>query len=207
LLGSGGHQAEVPRGWLSWYHFGPWVSKDHVLQNSARLVEGAWKHLGHKLIQIDDGWQVAYGDWFENEKFQPGLRHLSAELASRGQITGVWTAPFLVSASADLATNAPENWFVRDPVSGRRAVDPRHVVFGPMHILDAGNPEVQAPLETTFSRLRAAGIGYFKIDFLYAGAYAGTAALRSGVEAIRAGRRRGLPTGMWRPAAADGGAG
>lgn len=187
LAGEGRPKLAVPRGWLSWYHFGPWVSREHVLANSTRLMNGPWNELGHSLVQIDDGWQAAYGDWVENEKFQPGLKGLAAELSTRGQNTGVWTAPFLVAETSQLAATAPDSWFVLDPATGLRTIDSRHVAFGPMQVLNGANPEVQEHLARTFGRLRAAGIAYFKIDFLYAGAYGGTAALRRGVEAIRRG--------------------
>jgi len=56
-----------------------------------------------------------------------------------------------------------------------------------MYILDARHPGVRKHLRHTFARLRADGVEYFKIDFLYAGAYAGTAALWAGLQAIRRG--------------------
>ena len=177
----------VPRGWLSWYHYGPWISAAEVLENSAVLSHDRLRGLGYKVIVVDDGWQMAVGDWSPNTKFPGGLPALAVELAARDQRLGVWTAPFLVSASADLATQAPADWFVFDPATGERAVDPVHVVFGPMYVLDARNPAVRKHLTSTFARLRAEGVEYFKIDFLYAGAYAGTAALRAGLRAIRRG--------------------
>jgi alpha-galactosidase len=56
-------------------------------------------------------------------------------------------------------------------------------------MLDASRPAVQAYLRDLFAGFYDAGIRYFKIDFLYAGACAGLAALRAGVEAIREGAR------------------
>jgi alpha-galactosidase len=158
-----------------------------VISNSEVVASAEWAQLGYRLIQIDDGWQHAYGDWRPNTKFGSGMKQLSDELAKRGQTTGVWTAPFLVSASSDLAESAPDDWFLRHPVTGSREVDHRHQVFGPMYVLDARKAAVRRHLEETFAGLRTAGIRYFKLDFLYAGAYAGLAALRAGVEAIRRG--------------------
>jgi len=160
-----------------------------VLANAGLLASGGYSQLGYRLIQVDDGWQQAYGDWEPNTKFPGGLGSVAEELAANGQTVGVWTAPFLVSASADLARKAPDDWFVGDPATGERGVDPRHTVFGPMYALDARRPEVQQHLEATFARLYEEGVRYFKIDFLYAGAYAGIQALRLGVEAIRRGVR------------------
>ena len=177
---------DPPAGWLSWYHYGPWIGRSDVLDNSARVLEPDLAGGGYRVIQVDDGWQNAYGDWEPNSKFAH-LKELCAELAGRGQVPGVWTAPFLVGAASDLAGSAPESWFVRDPASGLRAVDHLHTVFGPMHVLDARRREVRDHLERVFAQLRGYGFRYFKIDFLYAGAYAGIGALRAGIRAIRRG--------------------
>jgi hypothetical protein len=174
-----------PQGWLSWYHHGPWIGYDELVQNAEELARGRLSGLGYRYVQLDDGWQEAYGDWHPNHKFRPGIAALAQELAARGQLMGIWTAPFLVSAASHLARTAPEDWFVKDPVTGERAVDPVHLVFGPMNILDAGRPAVRRHLEDLFGGLYDAGVRYFKIDFLYAGGYAGTKALRQGVSAIR----------------------
>ncbi|HVD00374.1 MAG TPA: glycoside hydrolase family 36 protein [Candidatus Dormibacteraeota bacterium] len=178
-------QVPVPMGWLSWYHYGPWVSEEDVVENSQVLGDGAMHGLGYRVVQVDDGWQQAYGDWKVNTKFPNGLGEVAAILGASGQVTGIWTAPFLVSASADLATDAPEAWFLQDPTTGERLIDPVHISFGPMHVLDARNPEVTSHLEKVFGDLYGAGIRYFKIDFLYAGAYGGVEALRAGVQAVR----------------------
>ncbi len=179
--------APIPTGWLSWYHYGPFVSCEDVLANSRFLAADRYRRLGYRLVQIDDGWQEAYGDWLPNARFPGGIEAVCRELDRRGQVPGIWTAPFLVSAASDLASEAPEDWFVRDPHSGGRAVEPRHRVFGPMYVLDASRPAVQRHLRRLFARLRSAGVRYFKVDFLYAGAYAGLAALRAGLAAIREG--------------------
>lgn len=173
-------EGPAPHGWLSWYHNGIWVDADGVLANARLLPEGAGA-----VIQIDDGWQQAYGDWVPNTKF-PDLAGFCEDLEARDQVPGIWTAPFLVSAGSDLAGSAPESWFLRD-AGGGRLVDPRHTVFGPMYVLDPRRPAVRRHLTDVFRRLRGAGFRHFKIDFLYAGAYAGLEAFRAGLTAIRRG--------------------
>jgi Melibiase len=176
-------------GWLSWYHFGPFVARDHVLQHSELLADGAFTGMGYSLVQVDDGWQQAYGEWEPNTKFPGGLAALAREIEQRGQCLGIWTAPFLVSASAGLAETAPPDWFVVDPATGERLVDERHQVFGPMHVLDASQPAVQDHLRDLFAAMYEAGARHFKIDFLYAGGYAGSRALAAGLAAIKEGAR------------------
>ncbi|MBO0704865.1 MAG: alpha-galactosidase [Candidatus Dormibacteraeota bacterium] len=179
--------SKVPQGWLSWYHFGPWITGAEVLANARALAEAGGETLGYRLVQVDDGWQEAYGDWVPNSKFGGDLVGLCEGLRAEGFEVGIWTAPFLVSAASELASQAPEDWFVVDPETGGRYIDPRHTHLGRMHVLDGTHPGVQAHLEETFARLRSAGLRYFKLDFLYAGAHAGLAGLRQGMEAIRAG--------------------
>lgn len=186
---AGGRRSDkcVPMGWLSWYHYGPWVTGADIAENSRVLAEGPLMGLGYRLVQIDDGWQMAYGDWTPNSKFEHDLRPTAELLRKRDQVLGIWTAPFLVSVGADLAAQAPDDWFVHDATTGERLIDPIHMSFGPMNVLDASRPPVRRHLRDVFKKLREDGVGYFKIDFLYAGAYAGIDALRGGVRAIREG--------------------
>ncbi len=59
--------------------------------------------LGVDLMQIDDGYQRAVGDWLEtNEKFPRGLAPLAAEIRAAGFTAGLWTAPFCVVAESRL---------------------------------------------------------------------------------------------------------
>src|SRR5437763_6249097 len=185
LAQPGGRSAPVQVGWLSWYHHGPWVTREDLLAHADILAGDEYRRLGYRLIQLDDGWQEAYGDWKPNTKFAAGIRTLCDELRARGLVAGIWTAPFLVSASADLATQAPDDWLLVDPTTGEPAVDQRHRAFGPMYALDPSRPDVLAHLHDVFAGLYAAGIRYFKIDFLYAGGFAGARALRAGLQAIR----------------------
>src|SRR5215472_8058764 len=187
LVGGPGLPAPATAGWLSWYHLGPWVRREDVLAHADLLASEPFRGLGYRLVQVDDGWQETYGEWRPNTKFPGGLAALGEELGRRGQVAGLWIAPFLVGVAADVAQEAPDDWFVRDPITGGRAIDERHRAFGPMYALDATNPAVRAHLRDLFAGFARAGIRYFKIDFLYAGAYAGLAALRGGVQAIREG--------------------
>jgi alpha-galactosidase len=172
---------------VSWYHLGPWVHRQDILDHSELLAGEPFGSLGYRVVLLDDGWQEAHGDWVPNWKFRGGFRSIADQLAERGQTLGIWTAPFLVSAASELAARAPDHWFVLDSGTGERVVDPRHVAHGPMQVLDGSHPDVQAHLRETFRRLRDEGFGFFKIDFLYSGAYPGIGALRAGIGAIRDG--------------------
>jgi alpha-galactosidase len=186
-LARGGVQAPPVRGWVSWYNFGPFVAREDVLDHSHLLAKEPFSELGFRLVQLDDGWQQAYGEWKPNAKFPGGLAALAREMEGGGQCLGVWTAPVLVSASADLADEAPADWFVHDAAMGGRLVDERHQVLGPMFVLDGSRPGVQTYLRDLYAGMYADGVRYFKVDFLYAGGYAGSRALASGMQAIKEG--------------------
>ncbi len=189
-------QARVPQrtpvGWSSWYCFFDKVSEADVRRNLdalARLRE----EIPVDVVQLDDGYERAPGDWLEtNRKFPAGLADLAQRIRARGFRSGLWLAPLIVRPDSRLIREYP-NWLLRDergrPVSAGflwnhfcRALDPTH-------------PEVQAWLARIIRRaVTEWGFDYLKLDFLYAGALPGrhhdpsmtrAQALRKALEIIR----------------------
>ncbi|MGH7775812.1 MAG: alpha-galactosidase, partial [Candidatus Dormibacterales bacterium] len=185
VAGDGGGRPAAPRGWLSWYQHGPWVAPGDVLRSAREISVGRFRGLGLGVVQVDDGWQESWGDWVPNVRFGAGLEALTGQIEREGLTPGVWVAPFLVGESSVLAAEAPDRWFLRSRPGGPRALDPRELPHRRFLVLDVRRPDVRAHIERTFSRLHGAGFRYFKIDFLYAGAYSGVPALRSALQAIR----------------------
>ena len=75
-------------GWCSWYHFFERVSEADVLRNLEALA-AARPEIAVDVVQIDDGYQRAIGDWLEtNAKFPRGLAPLAAEIRAAGFIAG-----------------------------------------------------------------------------------------------------------------------
>lgn len=175
------------RGWCSWYHFGTVVGAEDVLANA----RGASQLGSYTLIQIDDGWQRRWGDWLPNERFPSDLGMLVARLRRLGQTAGLWLAPFAVDPQAPFAQAHPEA--LLHQADGSLFLDPRLGNDRPMYLLDATHPAALSFLRETFTRVRAWGFRYLKLDFLYGGAYegrrhdpraTGTQALRMGLQAI-----------------------
>jgi alpha-galactosidase len=155
------------RGWCSWYHFGTVVGAQDVLAN-ARVAS----RLGsYPLIQIDDGWQRRWGDWHPNDRFPGDLGRLVARLRQRAQTAGLWLAPFAVDPQAPFAQAHPEA--LLHQTDGSLYLDPRLGKDRPMYLLDATHPAALSFLRETFTRVRAWGFRYLKLDFLYGGAYEG----------------------------------
>ncbi|MEE2679973.1 MAG: alpha-galactosidase [Myxococcota bacterium] len=183
-------------GWCSWYHFFHDVTEADVLRNLEALV-AARDEIPVEIVQVDDGWQHAVGDWTQtNDKFPRGLAPLAADIRSAGFVPGLWTAPFCVVRESDLFT-AGSDWLLQGDAGPHRAlVHPQWSADALVYSLDPTRPEVVSHLEALFRTLVELGFGYLKLDFLYTAAVEArahdpavprAARLRRGLEAIRRG--------------------
>ena len=176
----------VPTGWCSWYHYFTDVTADDVRENAADLDD--WGvDVDH--VQIDDGYETAFGDWRTLAAGFESMADLRADVEAASYDPGLWLAPFYVQADSRLAGEHPE-WLVTEdgePVDAGA----RH---GPMYALDATHPEVAAWLTETFETVvEEWGFEYLKLDFLYAAALPGdryadvtrAEAYRRGLETVR----------------------
>jgi len=188
----------VPRGWCSWYHLGLAVTEADIARNAAflarRMPEIAKSSSNgfRPVIQLDDGWMPRWqrwGDWIANEFFAGGLHALATRVHRHRLEVGIWLAPFHVAGDSQLAAAHPD-WLLKSS-NGSPLVDPR--LSRAYHILDPTHPDVERFLSDLFRGLRKDGFTYFKLDFLYGGAYeatrhdpevTGTQALRMGLKQI-----------------------
>ncbi|MCC6213636.1 MAG: alpha-galactosidase [Polyangiaceae bacterium] len=158
----------APAGWNSWYELWDTVDEPAVRANAplARDLLAPLLPPGAELrVVIDDGWQLAWGDWEPNAKFPSGLASLTAELGAGGFRSGIWLAPLLVAEGSDTATRHPE-WLVG-------GASYKHGKHGVMRVLDVTHPEAAQHLTQVISRLVAWGFDLLKIDFLFAGSFEG----------------------------------
>jgi alpha-galactosidase len=195
-----GARASAPfqSGWCSWYHFFHDVTEDAFLRNLDALV-AASDEIPIDLVQLDDGYQRAIGDWLEtNEKFPSGLARIAEAVHAAGFTPGLWTAPFcVVPESRIYETN--RDWLLGDPDGNGELRGLHHAMWtkeGWVFVLDTTQPAVLAHLERVFRTLTEMGFPYHKIDFLYAESLRAVAhdprvsraaRLRRGLAAIRAG--------------------
>jgi alpha-galactosidase len=177
-----------PTAWCSWYHYFTDVTEADVDENLAAFG----KHdLPVEVVQVDDGWQAEIGDWLTLSDRFASLSGLVRRIADAGRRTGIWVAPFLVGARSATFRDHPD-WLVAGPDGA--PVSAGHNWDADLYALDTTHPGARAYLTEVFGGLRAFGIDYFKIDFVYAGALDGArhdgadplSAYRSGVELIRA---------------------
>lgn len=178
-------QKPAPRLWCSWYSLYTAIDED--------LLGRVFDDLGDlpfDVLQVDDGWQIAVGDWKPNAKFPSGMAALAEKIHTTGRRAGLWLAPLIAVPSSDLFHQHP-HWFLRDE-------DGRLVSAGfnwgePLYALDTTHPDVLDWLSKLIAQARNWGYDYLKLDFLYAGALPGKryaampreAAYRQGLQAMR----------------------
>jgi alpha-galactosidase len=183
-------------GWCSWYYAFQHVSEADVLRNVEALAK-ARHDIPVEVVQIDDGYQRAIGDWREtNSRFPRGLAALAAEIRAAGFVPGLWTAPFCVVPESELFATRPQ-WLLRDGGAPSLALHhPDWSAGGRVHALDTSRDDVVDHLERLFADLVGMGFLYQKLDFLFVEAQPATASdpalgraarLRRGLEAIRRG--------------------
>jgi hypothetical protein len=171
-------------GWESWYHYGLSVSAEDVVANATALRTRYGGRPHFDLVQIDDGWQQAYGAWWPNERFPPDLDELVHVLRSLGCRPGLWVAPFRVQPGAPgLATDHPD-WCLRDP-TGALVVEHRSGSWA----LDASHPEALAWVRDVGAQIRDWGFEMVKVDFCYLAALEASRndGRCTGIEALRRG--------------------
>ncbi|MFC7076603.1 glycoside hydrolase family 36 protein [Haloarcula halophila] len=157
----------VPTGWCSWYHYFTGVTADDVRTNRAALDE--WG-LPVEVVQLDDGYQTAFGDWRTLAEGFEDMASLVADIDDADHTPGLWLAPFFVQEDAALVDDHPE-WLLTDGDGEFVPAGERH---GEMYGLDLTHPGVQAWLRETFRTITEEwGFDYLKLDFLYAGALPG----------------------------------
>ncbi len=179
-----------PVGWATWYQFYEAVTEQDVRDNlalAASLGEGLTPL---DVFQIDDGWQVLWGDWTADEGFPSGMDVLAADIAGAGFTPGLWMAPFYVHRDTTTYAENPD-WWVRD-------LDGEEITFtnlgsGDYAIIDATHPGAGPWMAQQVADRVDEGWTYLKLDFLYAGAQeglryqdvTGTEAYRRGMELLR----------------------
>jgi alpha-galactosidase len=193
-------RAPFRRGWCSWYHYFHAITED-ALRNNLQALAALRSSFPVEVVQLDDGFQSALGDWDEtNHKFPSGLAKIGTDIRAAGFEAGIWTAPFLAARDSHLMRDHPD-WFIQE-----EAGSPLPAGYNPnwtrhsdkfAYALDPSHPALRDHLETLFRKLvHQFGYSYLKLDFLYAAAAEGfryrrswtrAETLRHGLAAIRAG--------------------
>ncbi|HXF68173.1 MAG TPA: glycoside hydrolase family 36 protein [Thermoflexus sp.] len=185
-------RAPVPSGWCSWYFYYTHVRDRDILDNLHALAARR-NQIPIDVIQIDDGFQAAVGDWIRfSARFPKGVAPLAQAIRETGFTPGLWLAPFLAWPDSQVTREHPD-WLLRDAQG--RPVSAGFNWYRWLRALDPTHPGVEEWLrEVIATAVHRWGFPYLKLDFLYAAALPGrrydaratrAQALRRGLQAIR----------------------
>ncbi|GEM_PF-417267 len=189
---------ESPRGWSSWYYYYTKITPERIIRNiealkNARDTQGS----EIDLVQVDDGYQTAVGDWLSlKPSFEGRMRELSDTIREAGFRPGIWIAPFIAARKSSLAVNHPE-YLLKDE-RGHRLLAGFNPAWKGMHTygLDITHPRFEEYLRKVIRTIVGDwGFTYLKCDFLYGGClrggthndltYSRAEVLRYGMQIIR----------------------
>ena len=127
--------------------------------------------MGFRALQIDDGWQVAVGDWRANDRFSQGMSRTAQQIREAGMRPGLWVAPFIALPGSQQLADHPEAFIHR--ADGSLAVAGSN--WGAdYHALDMTHPLAQDLVRRTIARIvHEWGFTYLKLDFINAAAIPG----------------------------------
>lgn len=153
-------------GYTSWYHHYENINEKIIKENFDGLRTLPVKA---DVFQIDDGFEVAVGDWLECDpvKFPNGVKGFADKAHEAGMLAGLWLAPFVCETKSRIYKEHPD-WLRRD-ANGEPVYCGCN--WSGFYALDLYNPEVVAYLEKVFDTvLNEWGFDIVKLDFLYAAA-------------------------------------
>jgi alpha-galactosidase len=192
--------APYQRGWCSWYHYFHAISED-ALRANLKALAAMRDEFPLEVVQLDDGFQAALGDWDRtNAKFPSGLKRIAEQIRASGFEAGIWTAPFLAARDSEIMTSHLD-WFIHhesgEPMRAGYNTNWTTHQDAFAYAMDPSNPAFTEHLRRLFGKLvQDFGFSYLKLDFLYAGAAEGlrydhkltrAETLHRGLQAIRDG--------------------
>jgi len=165
-----------PGGWESWYSHYTSINEAIINRDLEALTQSdniiSSGNFSSFIFQIDDGWEIALGDWQpRSDKFPSGLIPLVEKIEAANYIPGLWIAPFIIDSRSELAAKHPD-WLLRNEKHKlvRAGFNPLWGKNGSFYCLDLSNDAVIDYLDNVMKTLIDEwGFRYIKLDFLYAG--------------------------------------
>ena len=156
--------AEPMAGYGSWYNHYDKISDKTISED---LVGAAGILEPGDLFQIDDGWQMAVGDWDCNyDRFPRGMKASVDDIHDKGFKAGLWLAPYSAQAKSRLVKEHPD-WLLKHNGKPWYAGSNWRGFFS----LDIDNPGVRDYLKRVFDTVfNDWGFELVKLDFLYSAA-------------------------------------
>jgi len=109
-------------GWCNWFYTHENFSEDEILKN-AKFISDKLLPYGMETVQIDEGYQVAHGDWQGNSRFPNGLKSFTDSIRALGLKPGIWIAPFVISEKSWVYNHHPE-WLMKKKDGNLKRIGP-----------------------------------------------------------------------------------
>jgi len=112
----------IVNGWCNWFYSHENFSMDEILRNARFAAEHLLPY-GLETIQIDEGYQVAHGEWRGNSRFHGDLKGLADSLRSMRLKPGIWVAPFVISEQSWVFKHHQE-WLMKSADGNLKRIGP-----------------------------------------------------------------------------------
>ncbi|MBI5480108.1 MAG: alpha-galactosidase [Deltaproteobacteria bacterium] len=148
-------------GWDSWY-LGPGKPdlSEGWVRTAADSLAASFQRYGLSSMQLDEGWQDAWGDWNAGDTFPSGMTASADHIKAVGLKPELWIAPFDAALGSQLATAHPE-WLLEKNSFGAALIP------ADKRALDIGRDEVVDHVRDLGSRIKGWGFESVKMDFAY----------------------------------------
>jgi len=145
--------------WTTWARYKTLIDQEVVLKFAGEIIQNGYPY---HVMEIDDRWQVHYGDLeFDQQRF-PNPKAMIDKLHAKGFKVTTWVIPFLDEQSKAFAEGTRNDWLVRR-TNGSPYLVPWWQGYG--GLLDVTNPSA---LDWFFERLKQlqvqTGLDGFKFD-------------------------------------------
>lgn len=156
-------QKKLLTGYTTWYNY-----YGNIEQNIVERDLNAISKLKSKIdiFQIDDGYQLAIGDWLNcvQNKFPQGMKNMAQKIHDKNMLAGLWLAPFAVTKNCFIYKEHPD-WLIKDSNGNILKAGAN---WGGFYSLDIYNPEAREYIRKVFDTvLNDWGYDLVKLDFLY----------------------------------------
>lgn len=161
-----GHPAEIPPEslftkptWTTWARYKTEINEEVILRFAGEIVEYDYPF---NILEIDDRWQVHYGDLLFDPARFPDPRRMIDQLHNRGFKVTSWVIPFLQPESQAFSKGAKNGWLVCQPDGSPYLVEWWQGRGG---LLDVTHPRaVQWFMERLQGLQKETGLDGFKFD-------------------------------------------
>jgi len=157
---------EKTAGYTTWYYQFNKIDAPFIRQQ----LQNFTKHnINFEYFQIDDGWQIAIGDWLHMKQgFNGHVHSLAGDIKKANYKAGLWLAPFICEKKSYFFKHK-KDWLLKNENGKPVKAGYSTLWSGWFYALDFYNEEVRSYLKKVFHFVfQEWNFEMVKLDFLYA---------------------------------------